>query len=517
VADCPELVSQALLLKAELFQRDDASDTALQLLLRVAQSAAEIRDGLLDPVLAGRVAHLQRRNYATAMRLAAARGDLTRLALLIGLRRSHGLRWQLAGADQTHLAASPDASQTLDEITRNRLHRRIKTAHGADAPEPLNTTVAAGEREATLDVAAMARLSGGGVIDRVAQAQSVVADIRARMNARFGAGWAVVSLEPLTPIEQAWLVLRVTPDGCDVRRIALTPVIEHVLALLANGDPKFVTQTYANGRNAVMMRRRIAEWLGVDHWVSAPAPHPVVALADTWPLSAIAVGALPLASGQSLSELTTLVHAPLMWSQPRACGWRGKRALVVAPIDFDGRYPALPASDGEITSTTRLWPDAHVLRGNAASLGAMRELAAGGELAKFDVIVLATHAAFAVDQPRFSTLALHDGELSVHELSQWRLGAALVCVSACDSGRTARLGGEERMGIADTLLYCGAQTVVSPLWAVSDRSAGQFASTLLARYHSSRNVYTSFVMTQSALRGSIPSPDLAAWQLSSIL
>jgi CHAT domain-containing protein len=61
--------------------------------------------------------------------------------------------------------------------------------------------------------------------------------------------------------------------------------------------------------------------------------------------------------------------------------------------------------------------------------------------------------------------------LTVREIMQLRLGAGLVVLAACQSGRNRVRRGDELMGLARAFLYAGASSVIVALWSVSERSA----------------------------------------------
>lgn len=87
------------------------------------------------------------------------------------------------------------------------------------------------------------------------------------------------------------------------------------------------------------------------------------------------------------------------------------------------------------------------------------------------IIHLATHGEFRSDNPLFSGLAFHDGWLSALDVFQLTLNASLVTLSACDTGRSVRGGGDELIGLMRAFFSAGASTILQSLWTVHDRSA----------------------------------------------
>jgi CHAT domain-containing protein len=247
-------------------------------------------------------------------------------------------------------------------------------------------------------------------------------------------------------------------------------------------------------------------------------------LADTQPFCAISMDAI-LALDERLvesAERVRLVHVPHIWSSQRndapvAANGSGARVLVIAPQASDRVRSTLPASAREVERLREDWPDARVLSGEQATCAALRELNRGGKLGSFDVIVFATHAVFFAEQPRLSALSMYDGEISVHELASYTLNASLVVVSACDAARAAVLGGEERMGIEQTLLRCGARNVVAPIWEVDDAAAARFSTALLRRIRAGDRVEDAFDITSRDARSRMSGVEWAAWRHSAAL
>jgi CHAT domain-containing protein len=92
----------------------------------------------------------------------------------------------------------------------------------------------------------------------------------------------------------------------------------------------------------------------------------------------------------------------------------------------------------------------------------------------------------AVDDPFAAHLILQDGTVDALSISQWRLDAEVVVLSACDSGQRAlggrglaELPGDDLFGLQAALFEAGARSVVGALWPVDDR----VAPGIMARLH----------------------------------
>jgi CHAT domain-containing protein len=84
------------------------------------------------------------------------------------------------------------------------------------------------------------------------------------------------------------------------------------------------------------------------------------------------------------------------------------------------------------------------------------------------VLHIAAHGQYRLDQPDLSYVQLADGQLYADDLLQADLGYELVTLSACETGRANVTGSEELIGLGRGLLYAGAGALMTSLWAVPD-------------------------------------------------
>lgn len=111
------------------------------------------------------------------------------------------------------------------------------------------------------------------------------------------------------------------------------------------------------------------------------------------------------------------------------------------------------------------WSAARLCLGEAATLAAFQAYAPGA-----GVLHLACHGLFRADNPLFSALKLHDGWLKAADVVSLDLAGALVTLSACESGRSQALAGDEVTGLTRAFLAVGAATVVVSLWLAPDET-----------------------------------------------
>ena len=192
-----------------------------------------------------------------------------------------------------------------------------------------------------------------------------------------------------------------------------------------------------------------------------------------------------------------------------ARGAAGGGTMARAATAAVAAWPPLGATRPEINAIAALLPGATTLLGRDASEAKLRELAASGALAHYDLIHFATHAAIDERSPGRSALVLSesagpgvapaaadagtalageprvDGLLTVDEIaSQWRLDARLVSLAACSSVLGPVSHVEGYIGFEPALLGAGARALLVSLWHVDDEATGllmrRFYGNLLA-------------------------------------
>jgi len=197
--------------------------------------------------------------------------------------------------------------------------------------------------------------------------------------------------------------------------------------------------------------------------------------------------------GRFLIEQAAIRYVPNLSSlllPPRATSQAPPRARLLALGIDEFAVPgedwvALETAEEEARAVAQAWarqdaePD--LLIGPQATTAALRARLA--EAPGHRCLHLATHAssvfeAGAVDDPFAARLILQDGTIDALSISQWRLAAEVVVLSACDSGQRAlggrglaELPGDDLFGLQAALFQAGAQTVVGALWPVDDRVA----------------------------------------------
>ncbi|HEX8734358.1 MAG TPA: CHAT domain-containing protein [Pyrinomonadaceae bacterium] len=135
-------------------------------------------------------------------------------------------------------------------------------------------------------------------------------------------------------------------------------------------------------------------------------------------------------------------------------------ALLVGVSDA-----ATPLIDAEIETLAPLFKASVRLKNEAATLENLRK-----NLAERNVLHLACHGKFRLDNPDFSALNLFAENLTVGDARGLPLQDKLVVLSACETGLNKIVSGEELFGLTRGFLHAGASALVSSLWTVNDRS-----------------------------------------------
>jgi CHAT domain-containing protein len=141
---------------------------------------------------------------------------------------------------------------------------------------------------------------------------------------------------------------------------------------------------------------------------------------------------------------------------------------------------------------------------------ASRERVASAALDQYRIVHFATHALADSQDPALATLALSqwdaagkplDGALRLYDITQLRLNADLVVLSACDTALGREIAGEGPIGLSQAFLRSGARSVLATLWQVPDTSTAalmrEFYRQLLTN---KRNASVALQLAQDYIR-----------------
>ncbi len=195
---------------------------------------------------------------------------------------------------------------------------------------------------------------------------------------------------------------------------------------------------------------------------------PLINLLEQRDLKIVPVGALhyipfhALFDGEKyLIETREVTYAPgaTVWqflaSKPQR---KLKNALLIGFAD-----ERIPLVTREIENLEKIFADAKSFTGEQATFAAFTENAG-----KFDVLHLACHGQFRLENPLFSSLHLADGWITVRDICSHKLKAEIVTLSACETGVHKIFAGDEILGLARGFLAAGANSLILSLWTVND-------------------------------------------------
>ena len=173
-----------------------------------------------------------------------------------------------------------------------------------------------------------------------------------------------------------------------------------------------------------------------------------------------------------------------------------RKALVVA-VPADG----IPYVAQEAKTVAALFPHTQLLQGQEATMPTLQAATPGQ-----DLLHLACHGLFRPDSPLFSALQLGDGWMTVAEAAKLDLDDALVTLSACESGRSRVIEGDELLGLARAFLESGASSLVVSLWLVNDASTARLMEGFYRGLQAGRSRAAALRAAQLAVLATDPHP-----------
>lgn len=144
-----------------------------------------------------------------------------------------------------------------------------------------------------------------------------------------------------------------------------------------------------------------------------------------------------------------------------------RRALLLGlPDDY------APRVADEVAAIAPLFAESVTLLGEDATSTGLQHHAPSA-----DLLHLACHGRFRGDSPFFSALHLADGWMTVRDAYALRLACGLVTLSACETGLSALMPGDDLVGLARGFFLAGAPALVVSLWVVDDEATAEFMVT----------------------------------------
>ena len=453
-----------------------------------------------------RVSFLQDKTavYEDLMRLYLARGDQASLQAAFGVAeqaKSRTLVDLLSGAVEAQAGdLDPDLAQRLHSLQAdlNSLYNQaLSDSQGGDRSArlaELNARAVDLEQEIS-----RLRLQADGASASAELAQAVPV---AALQESLPPDLTLVAYHVL----DTELLAFVYRDGAlqVVRHLSQTPVIARRLAELEiewqrfQADPAFIQRHLARlTRSAqqslqALHRELLAPLAGLLAGSARLAiiPH---GLLHHLPFAALYNGQSYLVDQVELTvapSATVLSLVGQRASQPR------QQAIVFGVDD-----PLIPFALAEAAAVGQHLPEARVRLGAQATLASLQAETAGCRL-----LHLACHGLFRGDNPLFSALKLHDGWLTAGDVLQLRLPGAFVTLSACESGRSQVVGGDELLGLPYAFLGAGALGLLVSLWLVEDETTAALMTQFYSQVAQGVSYPAALRRAQLALKANHPHP-----------
>jgi tetratricopeptide (TPR) repeat protein len=280
------------------------------------------------------------------------------------------------------------------------------------------------------------------------------------------------------PSPEQPLIDAMPPAAESLRACLVTPARLVALALTRAG-----VQAFPIGLNPAVLQSGVGANDGARFLqprilarLSAALLEPVAALIQSstrlvvlphGPLHQVPFAALTIA-GQPLTELVELSYAPSATVLLRVLAERAaaptQRCLALGYASADGalRHTAAEAERVAARCVGRAWP---------AGASSIDQLVAEARGCRY--LHLACHAEFDFADPLASWLEIGPGlrMRAAEVLERMQISAELVVLSACRSGVSRVVRGDEPIGLARAFLGVGARAVLVTIWPVEDSAA----------------------------------------------
>jgi len=194
-------------------------------------------------------------------------------------------------------------------------------------------------------------------------------------------------------------------------------------------------------------------------------------------------------NGKYLVETFEISYAPSarVWTTlQKRRNKKIKNSLLIGLAD-----ERIPLVENEIRQLKPVVPSPTAFIGKKATFSSFIANAAN-----FDAIHMACHGKFRSENPMFSSLHLADGWVTVRDICSQKLKAALVTLSACETGMNKIFAGEEILGLARGFLTAGADSLVVSLWAVNDAATSRLMQDLYTNLQRGTSISASLRQAQ---------------------
>lgn len=337
-----------------------------------------------------------------------------------------------------------------------------------------------------------------------------LAAIQECLSAAYGNNWSLLC--PLFSADQLFL-LGVTPAAsfCTARaydadlRALLRRACASEYRQLTYRDlgrlraPELPPWQTLQALGACLLPEWLSDRLDPDHRLLIVPSGPLHSLA--W--AALRVGDAWLCERAILTVLPSLpAPRPRPPLDPTAPG------LLLGCTTFGTRAAPLPEVPEVLALAARHWPGPTERWMDAQACVAQVQAAdRRGDLARYGLIHIATHAQLGSVDGLLAHLKLSDDDLLLDDVRQLRLGADLVVLTACEGGAGAVLPGDEVIGLSRALLAAGGRRVLAGLWTLYDQGVLALMGPLYSALAAGHDPPAALAMAQRTLLALPPRGD----------
>ncbi len=167
-----------------------------------------------------------------------------------------------------------------------------------------------------------------------------------------------------------------------------------------------------------------------------------------------------------------------------------------------GAWGNLPGTLSEVKAIEKITPGGEIVTRDRVSEHYIKSLSEQGKLAQYQVLHFATHGLVVPAIPELSAIVLsqfkqelndEDGYLRMGEISRLNIKADFVNLSACETGLGKIYGGEGVVGLTQSFLIAGANSLSVSLWQVADDSTSQFMVAMYNQVEQNKKTYSQAI------------------------
>lgn len=160
-----------------------------------------------------------------------------------------------------------------------------------------------------------------------------------------------------------------------------------------------------------------------------------------------------------------------------------------------GEWADLPGTLTEVKNIKEINKDSTIITGKDVNEKKVKDFSKNNDLSNYKIIHFATHGVVP-EIAELSALVLsqnvlddEDGYLTMKEISLLNINADFVNLSACETGLGKLYDGEGMVGLTQSFLIAGANSLSVSLWQVADDSTMEFMTDLYSNLAETRNNY----------------------------